>query len=47
MAAGADLGEEGIVVTDIRAGALEEFEDGERGRFTQVVHVAFVGDAQH
>jgi len=46
MAALTDSGEEGIVVADDGALVAEQFEDGERRGFAQVVDVAFVGQAE-
>ena len=40
-------GKERIVVFDMRAALLQQFDDGERGRLAQVVDVALVGHAEH
>ena len=46
VAAVADLGEEGIVVGDDGALLAEQLDNGERGRFAEVVDVALVGEAE-
>ena len=41
-----DHGEVRIVVADLRSFFLQQFDDGEGGRFAQVVDVFLVGDAE-
>ena len=42
----ADLGEKRIVVEDLGSGLTQQFDDGERRRFAEIVDVALVGDAE-
>ena len=46
MAAVAYCGEVGVVVEDYGAAFAEQLEDGQRGRFAEIVDVALVGEAE-
>ena len=46
MAHFVELGEVRIVIVEVRATLLEQFHDFQGGRFTQIVDILFVGDAE-